>query len=47
MDLALVVSGCIALVGVALTVVFLPRTSALKTVEEPPAEELAAVVAVT
>jgi EmrB/QacA subfamily drug resistance transporter len=45
MDLALVVSGAIALVGVALTVVFLPKVNALKAVEPPPVEKLPAVVA--
>jgi hypothetical protein len=47
MDLALVVSGAIALVGVALTVVFLPQVNALKAVEQPPVERLPAIVAVT
>ena len=36
MDLALVVSGAVALVGVALTVVFLPRVNALKEVSSHP-----------
>ena len=45
MDLALVVSGAIALVGVALTVVFLPQVNALKAVKPPPIENLPAVVA--
>jgi len=45
MDLALVVSGAIALVGVALTVVFLPQVNALKAVEQQPVEKLPAVVA--
>jgi Na+/melibiose symporter-like transporter len=47
MDLALVVSGAVALVGVALTVVFLPQVNAVKAVERPPVETLPAVVAVT
>jgi MFS transporter, DHA2 family, multidrug resistance protein len=47
MDLALVVSGAIALVGVALTVVFLPQVNALKAVEQPRVENQPAVVAVT
>ncbi|MGO9903577.1 MAG: DHA2 family efflux MFS transporter permease subunit [Solirubrobacteraceae bacterium] len=47
MDLALVVSGAVALVGVALTVVFLPQVNAVKAVEQPPLETLPAVVALT
>ncbi|MGO9790906.1 MAG: DHA2 family efflux MFS transporter permease subunit [Solirubrobacteraceae bacterium] len=47
MDLALVVSGAIALVGVALTVVFLPQVNAVKTVEQPPVETLPTNLAVT
>jgi DHA2 family multidrug resistance protein-like MFS transporter len=47
MDLALVVSGAVALVGVALTVGFLPQVNALQAVEQPPVETLPAVVAVT
>jgi hypothetical protein len=47
MDLALVVSGAVALVGVALTVVFLPQANALQAVEQPPVETRPAVVAVT
>ncbi|MGO9498853.1 MAG: DHA2 family efflux MFS transporter permease subunit [Solirubrobacteraceae bacterium] len=39
MDLALVVSGAVALVGVGLTVVFLPRVNALKEVEQLPVEK--------
>ncbi len=45
MDLALVVSGAIALVGVALTVVFLPKVNAVKAVELPPVAKLPTVVA--
>jgi len=47
MDLALVVSACIALVGLALTVAFLPQSSVSKTVEQLPAETQPAVIAVT
>jgi len=47
MDLALVVSGAVALVGVALTVVFLPQVNVLKEVAQLPAEQQPAVVAVT
>ena len=47
MDLALVVSGAVALVGFALTVAFLPQSSASKAVEQLPAEKQPAVVAVT
>jgi hypothetical protein len=36
MDLALLVSGCIALVGVVLAAVFLPRTSASIGIESLP-----------
>ena len=45
MDLALVVSGVIALVGVALTVVFLPKVNASKAPKQPAAAKLPAVVA--
>jgi EmrB/QacA subfamily drug resistance transporter len=47
MDLALVVSGAVALVGVALTVVFLPQVNAVNAVEQPPVETLPAIVALT
>ena len=47
MDLALVVSGGIALVGVALTVAFLPRSHVSNEVAELPVEKLPAAVAVT
>jgi MFS transporter, DHA2 family, multidrug resistance protein len=47
MDLALVVSGAVALAGIALTVVFLPQVNALKAAEQPPVEKQPAVVAVT
>jgi Na+/melibiose symporter-like transporter len=47
MDLALVVSGAIALAGVALTAVFLPQVNAVEAAEQPPIEALPAVVAVT
>lgn len=47
MDLALVVSACVAIAGIALAVVFLPRTRALKAGELPPAGKKPAVVAVT
>ena len=47
MDLALVVSGAIALVGVALTVVFLPQVNVSKEVAQLPAEQQPAIVAVT
>ena len=45
MDLALVVSGVIALVGAALTVVFLPKVNASKAPKQPAAAKLPAVVA--
>jgi MFS transporter, DHA2 family, multidrug resistance protein len=45
MDLALVVSGAIALVGVALTVVLLPEVNALKAVEPLPVEKVLTVIA--
>jgi hypothetical protein len=45
MDLALVVSGRIALVGVALTVVFLPKVNASKTAKQPAVATLPAIVA--
>jgi len=47
MDLALVVSGAVALVGLALTVAFLPQSSVSMAVEELPAEKQPAVVAAT
>jgi hypothetical protein len=47
MDLALVVSGAIALVGVALTIVFLPQVNVSKEVAQLPAEQQPAIVAVT
>ena len=47
MDLALVVSGAIALVGVTLTVVFLPKVNAVKAAEQPSLEKQPAVVAIT
>ena len=47
MDLALVVSGAVALVGLALTVAFLPQSSVSKAVEQLPAEKQPAIVAVT
>ncbi len=47
MDLAFVVSGAVALVGVALTVAFLPQSHVSKEVAELPAEKQPAVVAVT
>ena len=47
MDLALVVSGAVALVGLALTLAFLPQSSVSKAVAELPVEKLPAVVAVT
>ena len=47
MDLALVVSGAVALVGLALTVAFLPQSSVSKAVGELPAEKQPAFVAVT
>ena len=46
MDVALAVSGAVALVGLALTVAFLPRVNAVKVVEPPPGEKPPAVVAV-
>ncbi len=46
MDVALVVSGAVALVGLPLTVAFLPRVNAVKVVEPPPGEKPPAVVAV-
>ncbi len=46
MDLALVVSGCVALAGLVLTVAFLPRSSVSKAVERLPADMQPAVVAV-
>ena len=42
MDLALVVSGAIALVGVGLTVVFLPKVNAVKAIEVPRIQTLPA-----
>jgi hypothetical protein len=45
MDLALLVAGCIALVGVVLTAVFLPRTSASQTAERTPAGKGPAAIA--
>jgi DHA2 family multidrug resistance protein-like MFS transporter len=47
MDLALVISAGVALAGVALAVVFLPRTSASTITRRPPAATDAAVVAVS
>ncbi len=47
MDLALAVSGAVALVGFALTVAFLPQSSVSKEVEQLPAEQQHAVIAVT
>jgi MFS transporter, DHA2 family, multidrug resistance protein len=44
MDLALVVSGAISLVGLALTVAFLPQVKGVRTVEQPPIEKPAALV---
>jgi hypothetical protein len=38
MDLALLVSGAIALVGLALTVAFLPNATTAKTTDQPPAK---------
>ena len=46
MDVALAVSGAVALVGLALTVAFLPRVNAVNVVEPPPGEKPPAVVAV-
>jgi len=47
MDLALVVSACVAIAGIALAVVFLPRTSTLTATEQSPAGKKPAIVAVT
>jgi DHA2 family multidrug resistance protein-like MFS transporter len=47
MDLALVVSGAIALIGLALTMAFLPQANVSKAVEQLPAEKQPVVVAVT
>jgi DHA2 family multidrug resistance protein-like MFS transporter len=41
MDLALIVSDAVALAGVALALIFLPRTGAIKTARAPPADPLA------
>jgi EmrB/QacA subfamily drug resistance transporter len=41
MDLALLVSGAIALAGLALTLAFLPRTSTAKKTDRPPAKAVA------
>lgn len=46
MDLALVVSGAVALVGVALTVIFLSQLRASKVAEQSPGQKQLAVVAV-
>jgi DHA2 family multidrug resistance protein-like MFS transporter len=47
MDLALLVSGAVALAGGLLAAVYLPRTSAVKKAEQPPAGTEAAALAVT
>jgi hypothetical protein len=46
MDLALVVSSAVALVGVLLTVVFLPQANSLESIEPPAVERQPAAVAV-
>jgi DHA2 family multidrug resistance protein-like MFS transporter len=46
MSLALVLSGAVALVGVVLTVIFLPQVRASKAAEQPPVEMPPAIVAV-
>ncbi len=47
MDLALLVSGIVALVGVALTLLFLPQVNAVKAVGPLPVEPVPAVLAVS